>query len=120
MSIPYAISLFILTAALTWGQADSPAPSDIDLERAIRARFAKSKIDVNKFEVRVRNGVAILEGSTDVAQHKGVATRLARRAGARRVDNKIQISERAKQKASRKQRSRPRRVYVRFPESRRR
>lgn len=123
VSIPYAISLFLLTAALAGGQASPSAPtvspaaktpsSDAEVEQAIQKRFAKSKIAVNSFEVRVHDGVAILEGRTDVIQHKGTATRLARTAGARRVDNRIRISERAKRKASGKQRSRPRRVHVR-------
>ncbi len=90
-------------------------PSDAELEDAIRARFARSKIAVNGFTVRVRNGVAILEGKTDVAQHKGVATRLARLAGARRVENRIQVTERGREKARRSRRP-PRRVHVRWVE----
>jgi len=113
-----------LAAALLWaegGKAPAPASrseeprSDVQLEAAIRARFARSKIAVNGFTVRVRDGVAILEGKTDVAQHKGVATRLARLAGARRVENRIQVSERAREKARRSRRP-PRRVHVRWVE----
>jgi osmotically-inducible protein OsmY len=73
---------------------------DADLERAIRARFARSKISTNGFTVRVQNGIAILEGQTGVIQHKGTATRLAKSAGAKAVQNKIQISEQARQKAA--------------------
>lgn len=74
--------------------------TDAELEKAIRERFARSKIAVNRFTVRVQGGVATIEGRTDVVQHKGVATRLARAAGARRVVNRIEISEQARQKAS--------------------
>ncbi len=74
--------------------------NDGAVERAIQARFARSKISTNGFTVRVQSGVAILEGKTGVIQHKGTATRLAKRAGARRVDNRIQISDAARQRAT--------------------
>ena len=73
---------------------------DAAIEAAIRAKLAKSKIGADKFTVRVQGGVATLEGQTDVAQHKGVATRLARTGGAVAVDNRIQISEAARAKAA--------------------
>ncbi|MCP5114925.1 MAG: BON domain-containing protein [bacterium] len=117
--------LLLMAGALALGQTpasapvSSPAsatlPPDAQLEQAIRARFAKSKISKNKFDIRVFNGVAILGGRADIVQHKGVATRLARLAGANRVDNRIVISERARSRASRKSRSSPRRVQVRWP-----
>jgi hypothetical protein len=43
--------------------------------------------------------VAVIEGKTDVIQHKGTATRIARACGAQ-VMNKILISEAARQKAA--------------------
>ena len=76
------------------------APTDQQLERAILERFARSKIAPNHFQVRVQGGVATLTGKTDVLQHKGVATRLAKNAGARQVVNRIEVSDAAKQKAS--------------------
>src|SRR5258708_22325748 len=60
--------------------------TDTQLEATIRAKFAKSKIHEDKFTVRVQGGVAHIDGKTDVLQHKGVATRMARTAGAV-VDN---------------------------------
>jgi hypothetical protein len=81
-------------------QPDKPATSDARLEAAIRARFAKSKIDADKFQVHVQGGVATIEGRTDVMQHKGVATRLAKTGGAAAVNNHIQISDAAKEKAA--------------------
>ena len=85
----------------------TPAPSpkktsasDTELERLIRAKFAKSKISVNGFSVRVESGVAIIEGRTGVIQHKGTATRLAKNAGAKRIDNRVQISDEARKRAA--------------------
>ena len=49
--------------------------SDAEIEKEIRARLAKSKIGVEKFQVHVQGGVATFEGKTNVIQHKGVATR---------------------------------------------
>ena len=77
-----------------------PALSDAELEKVIRAKLAKSKISADKFEVHVKGGVATFDGSTDVLQHKGVATRMANSAGARQVENRIQVSQMAKDKAS--------------------
>ncbi len=82
------------------GGGGGAAPNDRELEAAIRARFAKSKISTNHFTVRVQGGVATVEGHTDVIQHKGTATRLAKAAGAREVVNKVEVSEAAKQRAS--------------------
>ena len=82
------------------GQAGRPAKIDAAVEAAIRAKFAKSKIDADQFQVHVQGGVATIEGRTDVIQHKGVATRLAKTGGALAVNNHIQISEAARQKAA--------------------
>jgi hypothetical protein len=79
--------------------AAAPKLSDPQLEALIRAKFAKSKINADKFTVRVQGGIATLEGRTDIIQHKGVATRLARAAGAT-VNNRIQIGDAAREKAA--------------------
>ncbi len=89
-----------IAAAILAAQTPKPSSTDTELERAIRDRFARSKIAVNKFTVRVQGGVATLEGRTDVIQHKGTATRLAKASGARRVVNKIEVSEKAREKAA--------------------
>jgi hypothetical protein len=73
---------------------------DAEIEKAIRAKFAKSKISADKFEVRVQGGVAQIDGHTDVLQHKGTATRLAKSGGAKQVNNRIVVSDAAKQKAT--------------------
>src|ERR1035441_4404623 len=79
-------------------QAARPATSDARLEAAIRAKFAKSKIDADKFQVHVQGGVATIEGRTDITQHKGVATRLAKTGGALAVNNHVQVSDAAKER----------------------
>src|SRR6185436_5542624 len=77
-----------------------PRLTDAQIESAIRAKFAASKISTNHFQVHVQGGVATLEGRTDIVQHKGTATRLAKTAGAVAVNNRIQVSESARRKAA--------------------
>jgi osmotically-inducible protein OsmY len=74
---------------------------DAAIEQMIRTKLAKSKIGADKFTVKVQGGVAYWSGKTDVIQHKGAATRMAKAAGAVAVVNNIQISEAARQKAAR-------------------
>lgn len=76
------------------------AQTDAQIEKEIRARFAESKISADKFEVHVQGGRATITGTTNVLQHKGVATRLARAAGATEIINQIEPSEEARQKAA--------------------
>jgi hypothetical protein len=77
-----------------------PKLNDAKLEAAIRAKFAKSKINEDKFTVRVQGAVATIDGKTDVLQHKGVATRMCKTAGAVAVNNRVQVSDAAKRKAA--------------------
>jgi BON domain len=108
-------AVVLLAAASVWGQTRSvsapakrqpaaaaaarPRLSDSQLESVIRMKFAKSK-SANTFKVHVQGGVATIEGQTDVVQHKGAATHMAKTAGAVAVNNRVQISETAKQKAA--------------------
>ncbi len=111
--------LAMLLAAVMMAPAPAAKPStDREIETAIRARFAKSKISEDKFTVRVQGGVAYIEGHTDVIQRKGTATRLAKLAGAKQVINKIEISEAAREKASANLKKGRRRVQVRRGEPR--
>ena len=73
---------------------------DAQIEHIIQMKFAKSKINTEHFTASVTNGVATLGGKTNVIQHKGVATRLAKKGGAIAVENHIQVSEEAKAKAA--------------------
>ncbi len=95
-----------------------PKLTDAQLESLIRAKFAKSKIHEDKFTVRVQGGVAHIDGKTDVVQHKGVATRMCKTAGAVMVDNRIQISQAAKDKAAANLETGRRRVQVKRSDSR--
>ena len=92
--------------------------SDADLERAIRERLARSKCAADNFTVKVQGGVATIDGKTDVMQRKGAATRMARSAGAKKVVNRIQISDAARQKASERLAKGRRRVQVKRGEAR--
>ena len=87
------------TALASRSAAVQPRLSDAQLESIIRAKFAKSK-SANTFKVHVQGGVATIEGQTDVVQHKGAATHMAKSAGAVAVNNRVQISDAAKQKAA--------------------
>jgi len=91
---------------------------DAEIEKDIRAKFAKSKINAEKFQVHVQGGVATIDGRTEVIQHKGVATRLAKGGGAIAVSNHIQISEAAREKAAENLESGRRRVQVKRTDSR--
>lgn len=104
------LTILLVSFLTVWAQAASkpatPAPhaatrsaaSDAEVERTIRAKFAKSKINADGFTVKVQGGVATIEGKTSVVQHKGVATRMAKTGGATAVVNKVQISDAARQK----------------------
>ena len=95
-----------------------PKLSDAQLEAAIRAKFAKSKINADKFTVRVQGGVASIDGKTDVVQHKGTATRMCKTAGAVAVNNRVQVSDAAKKKAAGNLEEGRRRVQVKRGDAR--
>jgi len=76
------------------------APQDVQIESNIRTRLAKSVIGKDGFTVRVQGGVAYWDGTTNVVQHKGAATRMAKSAGAKKVVNNIKIGDDARQKAA--------------------
>ena len=93
--------------------------SDAQIEAAIRAKLAKSpKLGPEKFQVHVQGGVATFEGKTDVVQHKGTATRMAKSAGALAVNNHIQIGDAARQKAEANLETGRRRVQVKRGDAR--
>ena len=110
--------LLALTASAQTATKKAPsaqgttAQEDKAIEAEIRARLEKSKIGKDGFKVRVQGGVATWEGTTNVVQHKGAATRMAKAAGAKAVVNHIQISDEAKQKASENLESGRRRAQV--------
>ena len=96
-----------------------PRLSDSQLEAAIRARLARSqKISMDRFQVHVQGGVATIEGKTGVIQHKGSATRMAKSAGAIAVNNRIELSDAARQKAAANLETGRRRAQVKRGDSR--
>ena len=100
------------TASVSKTAGGPTASNDAEVEKAIRAKLAASKISRNKFEVHVQGGVATLTGRTDVLQHKGTATRLAKSGGASQVVNRIEVSDAAKEKAASNLESGRRRAQV--------
>jgi BON domain-containing protein len=113
----FLIILFAgLAGALSVAQSKPPAPKasqpkppapqgataqqDKQIEAAIRAKLAKSKIGQDGFTVRVQGGVAYWDGTTNIVQHKGSATRMAKTAGAKAVVNNIKVGDAAKEKAA--------------------
>jgi BON domain len=105
--------------------AKKPAPAqgtsaqeDKQIEAAINAKLAKSKIGKDGLKVHVQGGVATWEGSTSVLQHKGAATRMAKAAGAKSVVNHIKVGDDAKQKATDNLDSGRRRAQVKRTEPR--
>ena len=94
------------------------APQDVQIEAEIRARLAKSVIGKDGFTVRVQGGVAYWDGTTDVVQHKGSATRMAKSAGAKKVVNHIKVGDAAKQKAAGNLEQGRRRAQVKRSEAR--
>jgi hypothetical protein len=57
-------------------------PGDAQIEQAIRVKLAKSKMSADHFTFSVVKGVATIEGSTGVMQHKGAMTRMVKSCGA--------------------------------------
>lgn len=94
------------------------APQDVQIEAEIRARLAKSVIGKDGLTVRVQGGVAYWDGTTNVVQHKGAATRMAKSAGAKKVVNNIKVGDDAKQKAAGNLEQGRRRVQVKRSEPR--
>ena len=111
---PLTASLALLAAFFPIAAQQHPAPvhqraaaptapvrlTDAQIDAAIRIKLAKSKIGPDKFRFKVQGGVVTIEGKTDIIQHKGAATRMAHTAGAIGVNNHVEISDAAKQKAS--------------------
>jgi hypothetical protein len=78
------------------GNADDRA-----MEAKIREKLAKSKSAPDGFTFHVQAGVVTWEGSTEVPQHKGSATLMAKSAGARAVVNNIKVNGSGKRGAKR-------------------
>jgi hypothetical protein len=88
------------TATARTSAAHQGKVSDSQLQQTIQTKLAKSKIGKDGFRFHVSHGIVTWEGNTNVVQHKGAATRMARSAGAASVVNNIQVSAAAKAKAA--------------------
>ena len=116
--------VLVLSSAPAQTKAKAPppqgatAPQDVQVEAAIRTRLAKSVIGKDGLTVRVQGGVAYWDGTTNVVQHKGAATRMAKSAGAKKVVNNIKIGDDAKQKAAGNLEQGRRRAQVKRSEAR--
>jgi osmotically-inducible protein OsmY len=95
-----ALPLEATTSHKSATSAHAGTPSDSQIDATIRAKLAKSKIGRDGFQFKVQRGVVTWEGTTDVMQHKGSATRMAKSAGAVQVVNNIQVSGTGKSKAA--------------------
>jgi hypothetical protein len=104
LKIVLLLGLALSCSAQTKSKAPAPqgttASQDVQIESEIRSRLAKSVIGKDGFTVRVQGGVAYWDGTTEVVQHKGSATRMAKSAGAKKVVNNIKVGDAAKQKAA--------------------
>jgi hypothetical protein len=100
--IAVALIAFLGHAPQAPGAQKSVSKSDNDreIEQKIQIKLAKSKLAADHFTVSVSHGVATIEGNTDVAQHKGVMTRMVKAAGATAVSNNIRVSAAGKAKAT--------------------
>lgn len=94
-----SLPLEAATSHKTTASAHGTTPSDSQIESTIRAKLAKSKIGKDGFHFQVQHGIVTWTGNTDVPQHKGSATRMAKSAGAAQVINNIQVSASGKNKA---------------------
>ena len=125
---PYILAVFLFIGTL--GAQTKAPPSkpvagqgttvlqDKETEALIRTKLAKSKIGKDGFTVRVQGGVAYWDGSTNVVQHKGAATRMAKTAGAKKVVNNIKVSDAAKETAAANLEQGRRRAQVKRGEAR--
>lgn len=106
----FAVAFLILLFVPLWAAPAASRPtastvvpkglSDAQIEQDLRARLSRSKLASRKFQFRVQGGVATLTGRTEIIQHKGIMTRMAKSSGARAVVNNIEISEAARAKAA--------------------
>ncbi len=95
-----AVPVRASNSSRTTASQHTATPTDSQIDATIRTKLAKSKIGKDGFRFHVQRGIVTWEGTTNVVQHKGSATRMAKAAGAVQVINKIQVSADGKAKAS--------------------
>ena len=72
------------------------------MEVTIKTKLGKSKIGKDGFKFKVQRGIVTWEGTTNIAQHKGAATRMAHSSGAVQVMNNIKVLNTGKDTVLRK------------------
>ena len=95
---------FTLLALPAFSQAKPAAPpvnrSDAEINTMLKAKLARSKIGADGFKFSVQGGIVYIDGRTEIPQHKGAATRMARTSGAKAVVNRIVVGDGAKQRTT--------------------
>ena len=96
-----------LLAVPAFPQAKPTAPaapavnrSDPEINTMLKAKLARSKIGADGFKFSVQGGIVYIDGRTEIPQHKGAATRMARTSGAKAVVNRIVVGDGAKQRTT--------------------
>lgn len=67
------------------------AAPDAAIEKSLKARLMRSKLQQDGLTFVVKDGVVEWTGEVGVPQRKGTATRMAKAAGATRVVNRIRV-----------------------------
>jgi hypothetical protein len=91
----------VAIALTIWG-AFAAAPvtrSDVEIARTFREKLSKSKLKSEGIQIKVEKGIATITGRTEVLQHKGTATRMAKSSGATQVHNDMIVGEAARKAA---------------------
>ena len=80
--------------------AAAPATrSDAEIARKFREKLSKSKLKSEGIQIKVEKGTATITGRTDILQHKGTATRMAKSSGATQIHNEMVVGEAARKAA---------------------
>jgi osmotically-inducible protein OsmY len=89
-----AAGLMLLGAAARADESSVGAETQADKneEQQIRAQFAKTPdLENNRIDVKVDDGIAVLEGTVDSQREKKEAQRLAHVEGILGVNNRLQV-----------------------------
>ncbi len=92
--------------------ANATVAEDARITNKIKTKLSLSKLRSDSLQYKVHDGIVEWSGTVHIPQRKGVATRMAKSAGASRVVNRIVVQSSAK---SSNPKSAPRQVTVRTP-----
>jgi len=89
-----------MTKTTTKSKAKASTPkTDADIQKCIEEKISGSKLKDDGITVAVSGGDSTLTGATKVAGHKGNAAQFAKRCGATKVTNNIEVQSTPKTKA---------------------